>query len=93
MGVWAERLFEANVLPEKKTIAEQHKEARRLLPLLFEATRENSPMTYADAVKALGWALRGSAHAMGEIIDLLYAAAPLARPPYGARQRRLRSQL
>ncbi len=38
-------------------------------------------MTYADAVKALGWNLRGSTRAMGEIIDLLDAAAALANVP------------
>ncbi len=58
VNVWAERLFEANVLPEEKTMAEQHKEARRLLPLLFQATRASGLMTYADAVKSLGWNLR-----------------------------------
>jgi hypothetical protein len=42
------------------TIDEEHTEARRLLPLLFEANRNHRFMTYVDAVEALGWDLRGS---------------------------------
>ncbi len=81
VSAWAERLFEANVLPEQKTIGEQHKEARRLLPLLFEAGQEHRRMTYIDAGKALKWDLRGSIHIMGDIIHLLDAAAALAGVP------------
>ena len=81
VSAWAERLFEANVLPEEMTIGEEHKEARRLLPLLFKANREHRFMTYVDAVKALGWDLRGSTRMMGNVTHLLDAAAALANVP------------
>jgi hypothetical protein len=81
VSAWAERLFEANVLPEEMTIDEEHKEARRLLPLLFEANRKHRFMTYVDAVEALGWDLRGSTRMMGKVAHLLDAAAVLANVP------------
>ena len=81
VSAWAERLFEANVLPEEMTIDEEHKEARRLLPLLFEANRKHRFMTYVDAVEALGWDLRGSTRMMGNVAHLLDAAAVLANVP------------
>jgi hypothetical protein len=81
VSAWAERLFEANVLPEEMTIDEEHKEARRLLPLLFEANRKHRFMTYVDAVEALGWDLRGSTRMMGKVTHLLDAAAVLANVP------------
>ncbi len=81
VSAWAERVFEANVLPEEKTIDEEHKEARRLLSLLFKVNQEHRLVTYAEAAKMLGWDLRGSARMMGCVTDLLNAAAALTNVP------------
>jgi hypothetical protein len=81
VSAWAEQLFEVNVLPEEKTIVEQHEDARKLLPMLFKANREKRFLTYTDAVSALGWKLRGSARMMGDATGLVDAAAALANVP------------
>ncbi len=81
VSAWAERVFEANVATGEGTVEEQHTEARKLLPLLFEATRERRFVTYDNAAKWLGRELPQSVHMIRAAADLVDAAAVLTAAP------------
>lgn len=80
VNAWAVRCFDANVDTEKAHSV-QHAEARRLLPIIFAAARENRIITYADAARALGRDPATNSRMIGGVCDLLDAAAALAGVP------------
>jgi 5-methylcytosine-specific restriction endonuclease McrA len=59
----------------------QHREAKRLLSILFEATKTHKLLTYTTAAKALGRNPKTDARMVAQICDLLDAAAVLAGIP------------
>ncbi len=59
----------------------QHREAKRLLPILFQARRSGQFLTYASAAARLGRSSRDNARMAAQVCDLLDAAAGLAGVP------------
>ena len=61
--------------------AVQHGEAKRLLPIIFEAARAGKPITYKIAAERLGRDPEKNCRMVASVCDLLDAASALARIP------------